>query len=304
MKKTRIKKEKNIKTKIISLFTALALWMYVIAVVDPEEKKVIENVPVTITNISEVNNSGFVVFPKESLRTDITVKGKLSEIQKLNSNNVHVYSEIINPVEGKNIISLRTNISNRVSRELRDTTLAVNLEKKISKTVKIKLDIPTSMESKIADIKSDDNNVRITGPRTLVNKVQYASGDISVVQKDNEPETSVAVVLKAFSKDAQNIDVRLEKESTLVHIDFMITKTVPVKIDYQGVEYSKDNFTISPEKVTVIGNSETLKNIEFIRTSKISDEDIKNSDDKKIQIILPDGIKLKTGNTEVQLRKK
>ena len=41
---------KNIKTKIISLVTAVALWLYVIAVVDPSEKKIIENIPITITN--------------------------------------------------------------------------------------------------------------------------------------------------------------------------------------------------------------------------------------------------------------
>ena len=101
----------NLKTKIISLVTAVALWLYVIAVVDPEEKKVIENIPITITNSSEVLRDDFVIYPHEDFRTDVTVQGKLSEIQKLNKNNVHVYGELINPVEGQNIINLRTNIS-------------------------------------------------------------------------------------------------------------------------------------------------------------------------------------------------
>ena len=55
----------NIKTKIISLLTAIALWLYVIAVVDPDEKKVIENIPITITNANEVLKDDFVIYPKE-----------------------------------------------------------------------------------------------------------------------------------------------------------------------------------------------------------------------------------------------
>ena len=45
----------NTKIKIISLLSAMVLWMYVMAVVDPEETKLFENIPVTITNINELN---------------------------------------------------------------------------------------------------------------------------------------------------------------------------------------------------------------------------------------------------------
>ena len=83
-------RKNNIRIKIISLVTALALWLYVIAIVDPDEKKVIENIPITITNASEVRNDDFVIYPKEEFKTDITVQGKLSEVQKLNKNKVQI----------------------------------------------------------------------------------------------------------------------------------------------------------------------------------------------------------------------
>ena len=144
-------RKNNIRIKIISLVTALALWLYVIAIVDPDEKKVIENIPITITNASEVRNDDFVIYPKEEFKTDITVQGKLSEIQKLNKNNVHIYGELINPVEGQNIVNLKTNISNRVSRELKDNTYVVNLEKKVSKEVKVKIEVPDSIKPSVED---------------------------------------------------------------------------------------------------------------------------------------------------------
>ena len=44
----------NSKIKIISLLSAMVLWMYVMAIVDPEETKLFENIPVTITNMKEI----------------------------------------------------------------------------------------------------------------------------------------------------------------------------------------------------------------------------------------------------------
>ena len=43
------KLKNNSKIKIISLLSAMVLWMYVMAIVDPEETKLFENIPVTIT---------------------------------------------------------------------------------------------------------------------------------------------------------------------------------------------------------------------------------------------------------------
>ena len=39
MNKLRQKAKGNIKAKIISILAALALWLYVLAVVDPDEKR-------------------------------------------------------------------------------------------------------------------------------------------------------------------------------------------------------------------------------------------------------------------------
>ena len=55
--------KKNTKIKIISLLSAIVLWMYVMAVVDPEDTKLFEEIPITITNIHEINDLGLVVDP-------------------------------------------------------------------------------------------------------------------------------------------------------------------------------------------------------------------------------------------------
>ena len=61
----------NSKIKIISLLSAMVLWMYVMAIVDPEETKLFENIHVTITNKNELNERDLVIYPEQDLTTNI-----------------------------------------------------------------------------------------------------------------------------------------------------------------------------------------------------------------------------------------
>ena len=74
--------KRNTRIKLIALFTAIVLWMYVMAVVDPEDTKLFENVPVTVTNTDELQGDDLVVYPQSDLVTDIYITGKLSDLQK------------------------------------------------------------------------------------------------------------------------------------------------------------------------------------------------------------------------------
>ena len=67
MNKKPLNNKKNIKTKIISVAAAVALWMYVIAVVDPEDRKVIEDIPITIKNTQQIEKEGYVIYPKDHM---------------------------------------------------------------------------------------------------------------------------------------------------------------------------------------------------------------------------------------------
>ena len=55
MNKKPLNNKKNIKTKIISVAAAVALWMYVIAVVDPEDRKVIEDIPIKSSQVQQTD---------------------------------------------------------------------------------------------------------------------------------------------------------------------------------------------------------------------------------------------------------
>lgn len=294
----------NIKTKIISLLTAIALWLYVIAVVDPDEKKVIENIPITITNANEVLKDDFVIYPKEDFKTDITVQGKLSEIQKLNKNNVHIYGELINPVEGQNIVNLRTNISNRVSRELKDNTFVVDLEKKISKTVELTVDVPPAMKNSVEEVDPEVKEIEVSGPRSLVNKVDKAVAVLNYNEERDKDEARMELKVKAVDKDNKAVDVELSQKTVKVDVKYTVEKLVPVKLNYDGEEFNVNEFTVTPEKLTVRGRADLVNGLEYIYTERLGDKELKGDEDKKVKIEIPENTRIKGDISEVTISRK
>ena len=73
--------------------------------------KLFENIPVTITNKNELNERDLVIYPEQDLTTNIYVTGKLSNLKKVTKDDINVYGQINNPLEGNNEIYLKVSTS-------------------------------------------------------------------------------------------------------------------------------------------------------------------------------------------------
>lgn len=295
----------NLKTKIISIVTAVAIWLYVIAVVDPDEKKIIENIPITITNQNEIGKDGYVIFPKEDLKTDITLTGRLSEINKINKNNIHIYGDIIDPVEGQNVMNLRTNISNRVSRDLKDNSFVVNLEKRISKTIDVKIKVPSNMKSVVESMNKSHDKVTVIGPRSLVNTVEYAGATLMFLNNPDKTSEDVRLNLIPYNKDNIPVEnVSLIEKSVEIKVRYTIEKSVPVRAIFADSDIDPDKFVVLPDTIKILGDESDVKNINNIRTKPIEINHFDDNEDKKIGLEIPKKIRIKDDITEVTIKRK
>ena len=162
------KLKKNTKIKLIALFSAIILWMYVMAVVDPEDTKLYENIPITITNLNEIRDLGLVVDPDEDLVASVYVKGNLSDLQKISADNIDVYGTVNNPIEGKNQLYLRANATDKVTTDFKSDTIVINLEKNIKEEKDITVKVTGKYEDSVDTVKLDDTTVIISGPRSRI----------------------------------------------------------------------------------------------------------------------------------------
>lgn len=285
----------NSKIKIISLLSAMVLWMYVMAIVDPEETKLFENIPVTITNKNELNERDLVIYPEQDLTTNIYVTGKLSNLKKVTKDDINVYGQINNPLEGNNEIYLKVSTSQRVNYDFKNPVMIVTLEKIISEDKSIKVDITGSGKNNVDNIMLQDNidKVSVSGPRSLVNKVKRVVGTVKVNGELNDFSQSIKLEpVDANGKVVEGIE--LEKDSVNVNITLLTQKTVPITLKLSDNSESGVNYTMSQNTVTIKGKKDIVDSINNIETQPVKLSEILPGTSKDIYLQVPSGITIET----------
>ncbi|MED9979045.1 MAG: CdaR family protein [Bacilli bacterium] len=285
----------NSKIKIISLLSAMVLWMYVMAIVDPEETKLFENIPVTITNKNELNERDLVIYPEQDLTTNIYVTAKLSNLKKVTKDDINVYGQINNPLEGNNEIYLKVSTSQRVNYDFKNPVMIVTLEKIISEDKSIKVDITGSGKNNVDNIMLQDNidKVSISGPRSLVNKVKRVVGTVKVSGESNH--ISQSIKLEPVDANGKVVEgVELEKDSVNVNIILLAQKTVPIILKLSDNSESGVNYTMSQNTVTIKGKKDIVDSINDIETQPVKLSEILPGTSKDIYLQVPSGITIET----------
>ena len=289
------KLKNNSKIKIISLLSAMVLWMYVMAIVDPEETKLFENIPVTITNKNELNERDLVIYPEQDLTTNIYVTGKLSNLKKVTKDDINVYGQINNPLEGNNEIYLKVSTSQRVNYDFKNPVMIVTLEKIISEDKSIKVDITGSGKNNVDNIMLQDNidKVSVSGPRSLVNKVKRVVGTVKVSGESNNFSQSIKLdPVDANGKVVEGVE--LEKDSVNVNITLLTQKTVPITLKLSDNSESGVNYTMSQNTVTIKGKKDIVDSINDIETQPVKLSEILPGTSKDIYLQVPSGITIET----------
>ena len=292
--------KRNTKIKLISFLSAMVLWMYVMAIVDPEDTKLFENIPVTVTNLEEIEDDDLVVYPESDLVADIYITGKLSDLQKITEDDIHIYGSINNPIEGKNYLYLKVNTTKQVSSEFKSDFIIVKLEKLIHEEKDITPEIVGEYKDDVDTVTLQQSSVNISGPRVLIEQVNYIKATVQVDSKDKN-EVTQRVKLVPMSAEGKEINgVNLNIKNINAQITFLQEKQVPVNIQLKDENIDAKGYEVLPELITIKGKKDLLDNINYINTEKIDSSDINVS--KKVNLIIPEGVT--TDNTIVVIKPK
>ena len=294
---------KNTKIKIISLLSAIVLWMYVMAVVDPEDTKLYENIPITITNLNEIKDLGLVVDPDDDLVTSVYIKGKLSDLQKISANNIDVYGTVSNPIEGQNQLYLRASVNDKVTTEFKSDTIVINLEKSIEEEKNITVNITGVYKDNVDKVDLDKTKVVVSGPRSSVDSVKYVQATFDA-NKESVDTKSTELELKALDSEMNEVDhVTLEFNKVTAKVSYFQQKQVKINPIFSSNESNlvqDQDFTIIPSEINIKGKSDVINNIDSINT-KIINVDELGTNNKIVDLDIPDGINADKDSVTIKL---
>ena len=292
--------KRNTRIKLISFLSAIVLWMYVMAIVDPEDTKIFENIPVTVTNAEELEDEDLVVYPASDLVADIYITGKLSDLQKISEDDIHIYGTIKSPVEGKNYLYLKVNTTKQVSYEFKSDFIIVKLEKLIHQEKDINPDIIGEYKNDVDTVTLQQSSVNISAPRVLIEQVDHIKATVPVDIKDREKLTQ-RVKLVAVDKNGREVKgVNLDITSINSEVTFLEEKEVPINIQLKDDLDDANGYEVNPQTVIIKGKKEVLNKINYINTNKVDSATIGVS--KKVDLIIPNNVT--SNETSVMIKPK
>ncbi|GIM33850.1 YbbR-like domain-containing protein [Paraclostridium bifermentans] len=300
--KNRLKN--NTKIKLISLLSALVLWLYVMTVEDPVETRTFSDIPVTITNMSVLEERGLTIYPKEELLADISIRANLSSLRPINRDNIYIYGRLDDPKEGKNVVYLQANLPERVNKyDIKPNVITLDLEKVVKEKRSISVDVEGEPKINIDNIETNKKTVDVSGPRTLVNKVTSIKATLDASDKYKDFSTKLKLVPVDANGDAVK-GVKLDDNFVVATVKFLQEKLVPVKLvfdDSVSNQSNLENYSINPKDITIEGKKEALDNINGINTKPITANDLKSNNSIDVALDIPKDVKIKNNISSIKL---
>lgn len=283
----------DLMVKILAVFIAVALWVYVVNEENPLVPMPIKAVVVHVADVTP----GYTVTDFEPKTVDIKVRGRRDLIERLNRADFNAYVEIEGLGPGDQVVPVKVTSPYGVQVvEVNPDVVKVRLD------VLVKRDVPVEVrlhgtphpEHFVATISIRPQRAIVDGPSAFVSQVVKAVGDLDV--SDAAGDIVRAVPLRAV--DSRLAEVKgVTVIPGLVDVNVSVQKLppgkeLPVRPDIRGQPaqgFSIGAVRVSPEKVLVRGKREFLEAVRFASTEPIDIEGATTNVRKEVTVTVPDG---------------
>lgn len=228
------------KTKAVALLSSIILWIYVTTVVDPSETKTFKDIPITLTNSHLLSENGLSVFPEVNLTASITVKTNLSKLKKMTKDNLIIYATISNPVPGKNILNLTSNLPDSIRHEIEPSTISVSFE--INETISKEVSVIANKKytSDEYTITLDKESIDVSGTKTVINKIDKVIATIK--GNDTKDSFSEKLELIPIDKDGNKVEnIKLSDKYITANIEKITDKEYNPALNNTDLENQENN---------------------------------------------------------------
>lgn len=305
-------KKRKIFEIALSVFCALCLWIYVVTVVTPDDDLVIENIPVTFAGESALRSENNMIITNRSARSiSVTFHGSRVLLKQLEAekNNISAVLDVSSFTSERDYSSsyeiiLPTMLQNDDIQilEYSPKVISFTVETQARKQVNVKgiFDGTVASGCVAGDLVFGQDTLQVTGPAELVDQVSYAQ--VVMGGKDLSRTTTKEIAVTLISRDGEQIrseDIIVSTTDIQVTLPVYIEKTLPLAITpVYGEAENADNttITIEPATVTLWGEPDTLRIMTELSLGELELADLLNTTPITMDIPLPDGFILKSGN--------
>ena len=294
---------RNLAMKLLALFSAIFLWLYVMNEQNPPAE-VSYSVPIEVHNLA----SDLVVHQlPETVR--IRVKGPRSAVAYLNPADMKALLDLRGLGEGKHTPRFQVNVPNGVELlEIQPNPVPITLEMIISKVVPVELRLNGGPEPQTASVKTDLSvkQVRLEGLRSAVAAVSQVLVTIDASGKDASFETEAPILaLNSEGRMAEGVAITPDVSHVLVAWSKpQIKKQLDVEAAFQGqlpLGTKITRMVIVPNKVEAQGDKVVLDGMPYISTEVIDLSQVSGNLDRELVLQPQPGVAFQPAKVRVQI---
>lgn len=280
MKKNMINK---FTLKVLSLIIAILIWLLVRNVDDPIVVRTFYEIPVSIENASYLAENleiPLLVDGKDTVK--VRVKGARSVVSKLKKEDIKAVADmtqiiskdttpIMVPVEVTG-----TGISDSdITVRPRNIQVDIEKQKSVEKTIAVSTGATQpDKDYEIGNLKANPEKVTISGPETIINKIDKVVALIDVTGR-KESNIEIKSQLKIYDKNLDELSPKQLEYLNIKEISdntiriqaqfWKVKQNVKIKAEYSGEPkrgYEVDSINLVPDTISVVGTDEALKKLE------------------------------------------
>ena len=311
----------NLSLKILSLAIAILVWLLVVNINNPISTKSFIVSDVELLNEAYIDADGKMCMQdEEQVPIRVTIKAQRKILDRISLNDIRAVADLQQAVSLKTdpVMVPITVSCGRISAdniEVSPQNMSLHLEDKDTQEFVVNVNTNNTKPDRgyeIGALTSNPEKIKITGPTSLINKIDKvnASIDVDGATEDITTEKDVKIIDKNGEEFTDSDMGYLNVSRVYVTAKlWKVQADVKIKAGYSGSPksgYQVESVSTTPNVVSVAGSEEGLATLkEQNNTITIPDyvADISDRDsdfEEKINIsdYLPDGLKLTSDSSE------
>jgi YbbR domain-containing protein len=264
----------NLGMKILSLAIALVSWILIINIEDPVITRTFPGISVDIIHEEAINSLNQVYEVVEGDVVNISVKGKKSIIDSLNSADLKAEADL-NKLSSVNAVPIRAYINKQIDSEIelslgKVDTLRVSLEDVAEKQFQVTVDQVGQVQDgySIGTIRVKPNLIKVIGAKSQISRIEEVRVQLDVSNASEAINTNLEP--KVYDRNGYLIDssnMKFSSDTIKVTAELLDTKTIPLLIDTTGEPadgYKYAGIDYEPKKVTIAGKQSDLDDMKYL----------------------------------------
>ena len=299
-------KSRKVIRIVISILVAIALWVYVDRGLSVEVTMKVNNVPVEFsgedTSLAEKN---LMLLSGYDTTIDLVLKGPRSELFKLDKSKVRIVADTSTIQEtGQQTLSYQVYFQDDIQRSKISVdhasaySVTVTVGEMDSKTVPIRCDIvgSTAKGFTAGELTLDPAELNLRGQRDDLLNIAYAKVTLDISGADRTVVQALEWELYDYNDiKIDNPAVRSKVKTVQATLPVKTSKEVDLVVNFvpaAGSTLDTMQYTVSPDKVTLVGEKDVLDTIDAIVLDTLYLQDLQPSQSLTYSVTAPEGTTL------------